>query len=203
MQNNSPIAAGQTESDELRTQRIDAINQAFALFKLNYHNQYYKAFSQEQEFNSVRRLWLDALQHYSPTTIINAARSVITSSEFLPTLKTMLDHCNQCSSSQIPDAHAAYVEACCAPSPKVDYEWSHPLVYHAGAQCGWQFLQGSNEDSAFPVFKKIYQELCEQLRTGKEFSVPQQPALEQKPGVPASDATRKKYVEGLKNLLRD
>ena len=44
-----------------REAHVEAINQVFALFRLNYHNQYYAAFPDAQQLNQIKKLWLDAL----------------------------------------------------------------------------------------------------------------------------------------------
>ena len=66
----SPTPAGPTEAPEtLDAQLIETINQIFALFRLNYHNQYYAAWSDAEQVKQVKRLWLDALETY-PTAVI-------------------------------------------------------------------------------------------------------------------------------------
>ena len=111
---------------------IEAVNQVFALFKLNYHNQFYKAFSNTEELNAARRLWSEALRHFASEVLLKAAKSIIENSEYLPTLRTMIKYCEEHSNIQLPDAHAAYIEACRAASPKANFKWSHLAVYYAG-----------------------------------------------------------------------
>ena len=81
-QNSSTTAAGQADAAyEERTAptiaHIDAINQVFELFLINYHNQYYSAFKDNELLNQARRLWLNSLAHFSPETILRGARKVI------------------------------------------------------------------------------------------------------------------------------
>lgn len=202
MKKNLQTEAGPTSHDGKHA-LIDAINQSFALFKRNYHNQFFKAFSNEQDVIAVKRLWLDALNGYSAQVIASAAHSIVKSSEFLPTLKTMLDHCERCSNRSLPEPHAAYAEACCAASPKQEQPWSHPAVYHAGKQVGWHFLQSSAEHMAFPVFKEAYLALCNRVRDGEQIVMPELPKLEQQASKPASKETTEKYLDSLQSLLND
>ena len=65
----------------------------FALFRLNYHNQYYAAWSDSQQLGQVKRLWLEALSGFSADLILRGARRAIEGSEYLPTLKRMLGSC--------------------------------------------------------------------------------------------------------------
>ncbi len=202
MKKNLQTEAGQTKSAE-RSALVDAINQSFALFKRNYHNQFFKAFASEEDVIAVKRLWLDAVANYSPNTIQTAAHSIVKSTEFLPTLKTMLDHCERASNRKLPEPHAAYAEACCAASPKQAQAWSHPVVYYAGRQIGWHFLQSNAEHIAFPVFKEAYLSLCDRAREGELLEMPVQEKIEQHATQPASQATKDKYLGSLQSLLDD
>ena len=56
---------------------IETINQVFALFRLNYHNQYYAAWSDAEQVNQVKRLWLEALTPYPTAVILRAAQHAI------------------------------------------------------------------------------------------------------------------------------
>ena len=177
-------AAGPAEA--ARAELIDAINQVFTLFRLNYHNQYLKAFGNTDELNEVKRLWLEMLRGYAPSTVLKAARAVMESSEYLPTLRTMLLHCERSAGEpSLPDAHSAYLEACRAPQPKAGHAWSHPLVYHAGRASDWYFLQGAPEAKGFAVFKLHYEALRRDLERGVKLPDPSPanapPALEEKP----------------------
>lgn len=201
MKKNSLTEAGQTHNSAQMESLIDAINQSFALFRRNYHNQYYKAFPDEKELNVTKRLWLDAMKGYSHEAILKAAKSVIETSEFLPTLHTMLKHCKLHVDNALPDAHKAYIEACQAPSPKAGYQWSHPAVYHAGKAADWFFLQNNPETSAFPVFKEKYEQICAQISAGKLFDAPSVPALPSDTHTPVSREESTKRISDLKKAL--
>jgi FAD/FMN-containing dehydrogenase len=153
---------------------VDAINQVFALFRLNYHNQYYSAFGDAAQLNQIKRLWLDSLAAHSPETILLGARRCIETSEYLPTLARMLECCQQArlSAQGLPDAHAAYREACLAPEPKQAQRWSHPAVFHAGRETGWFFLASTAESKAFPMFEKHYRAVCERIVSGEVLELP-------------------------------
>lgn len=159
------------------SERIQAINEVFTLFRINYHNQYYKSFQTDELLISAKRLWLDGLQSFTADTILRATKDVIRNSEFLPTLHRMIETCRRCSAEALPDSHAAYVEACRAPSPKRAYAWSHPAVYHAGVKADWYFLSTSPESVARPVFVKYYDEYCQRVLAGETLALPELPAL--------------------------
>ncbi len=180
---------------------VDTINQVFALFRLNYHNQYLKAFSSTEELTQVKRLWLDMLSHIEPSIILAATKAVIQGSEYLPTVHTMIKQCEKISMGDLPDAHSAYIEACRAPSPKAAYPWSHPAVYYAGSRCDWYFLQSSAESVAYPIFKEKYQELCRELLQGQPLpALPK--ASKQEASAPALDkASNLEKLQSLRDRL--
>lgn len=180
MKNSLPTAAGPTERKDTPASEklVDAINQCFALFQLNYHNQYHKAYGTNTNLNHAKRLWLEMLGRFEPDAILRSAKAVIETSEYLPTLRTMITYCEKFSdTSGLPDAHSAYIEACRAPSPKSDYAWSHPAVYYAGRASDWYFLQSTAEAVAYPIFKNHYDEICAQIRAGATLEVPKHAAL--------------------------
>ena len=181
---------------------IDALNEAFALFRINYHNQYYKAYSDTQVLNQIKKLWLDSLLPFEPDTLRRGARRVIETSEFLPTLNRMIRACQgDPEACGLPDAHSAYVEACRAPSPKAAYHWSHPAVYHAGVASDWFFLSGSPEHHAFPVFERHYNKLCERVMNGETLSQPQAPALPETTETPLSPEENHRRLDALRREL--
>ena len=203
----SPTEAGQVNPPIDRRKKaepaqIDAVNEVFALFRINYHNQYYKAYSDTQVLNSIKKLWLDALLDFSPETILQAARKVIADSEFLPTLNRMIRAC-QLSPEDLglPDAHTAYVEACRAPNPKAAYHWSHPAVYHAGVASDWYFLQSSSEKIAFPIYEKHYLKLCEKVMRGETLTPPSAPQLPQTIETPLTPEENSKRLDALRKTL--
>ena len=198
MKKNLPTEAGPT--DRSTDNIIDAINQIFAVFKRNYHNQFFKAYASETDLNATKRLWLDSLGKYSAEVLLSAAKSVIENNEFLPTLRTMITYCEQNSQNGLPNAHTAYVEACRASSPKADYKWSHPAIYYAGKACDWYFLQNNSEHVAFPIFKQEYEKIQARVRQGEVFPSPQRPALEQETLKPLDKAENQ---QRMKNLMKD
>ena len=74
----SPTPAGPTDPAEPPdSQLVEAINQVFALFRLNYHNQYYAAWSDAEQVKQVKRLWLEALEPYPTAVILRAAQHAL------------------------------------------------------------------------------------------------------------------------------
>ena len=65
---NSAIEAGQANSSS--PELIDAINQVFALFRVNYHNQFYSAYTDTDLLNQAKRLWLDTHCYFTEKQIL-------------------------------------------------------------------------------------------------------------------------------------
>lgn len=181
---------------------IDAINQAFELFRLNYHNQYFAAFPDVESLNLAKRLWLEALGRFSPETLLRGAKKVIQQSDYLPTVHKMIVACEGDNSAHgLPDIHAAYVEACNAPSPKAEQKWSHAAVYLAGKAADWYFLANNNERTALPVFTEHYRALCEQVRNGAKLKLPELLALPESVERPLSKDQNLERLASMKKEL--
>lgn len=207
-QSANPVAAAQPSSSQQRSQtppsdsQIDAINQVFTLFRVNYHNQYYKAFSDTETLVTAKRLWIETLGHFNAEDLLRGAKRAIETSEFLPTLKKMIDCCQgDMSSHGLPDAHNAYIEACQAPSPKAEHSWTHSAIYHAGKMSDWHFLGNNTERIAFPVFERNYKQLCERILHGETLPAPEIKALPEKIEKPLSGAENHQRMEELRKSL--
>ncbi len=186
--------------DAIGDARVEVINQVFALFRINYHNQFYSAFSDTSLLNQAKRLWLESLRHYNPEQILLGARKVIEESDYLPTLHRMLSACDDAGSALgMPASREAYLEACNAASPKAAQTWSHPAVYHAGCKTGWYELAHRPESETWPLYRGHYQRLCRRVMAGETLAKVSPPALTEAGDEPLPKA------EGLRRLrvLRD
>lgn len=194
----SPDTAGKKPD----TARVETINQVFALFRVNFHNQYYAAFSDTQLLNQTKKLWLESLSRFSPQQILEGARLAIEKSEYLPTLHRMIRYCQGDPADHgLPDAHQAYVEACHAGNPKAAHHWSHPAVYFAGHDTGWHWLATSAEQQAFPVFKQAYQHWCDRVLAGETLPDIEVPKIEQDTATPLSRTENKSRLDALRKDL--
>jgi hypothetical protein len=204
-QSSSETEAGQSSSQQRSSKQapteghIDAINQIFALFRINYHNQYYSAFPDVELLNHAKRLWLESLARFSPDAILKGAKTAIETCEYLPTVHKMIQCCQGAPGSHgLPDVHTAYIEACQAPSPKAEYHWSHPAVYHAGREADWFFLANNPERDTFPIFKTCYESLCERVLAGEQLPAPEVLALPESTETPLSKEENAKRMAKLR-----
>jgi hypothetical protein len=175
----SPTPAGPADAPaQPETQGVEAINQVFALFRLNYHNQYYAAWSDAEQVKQVKRLWLEALAVYPTGVILRAAQHAIENSDYLPTLNKMIEACRfSLSDLGLPTAYEAYREACLAPSPKVEAPWRHPAVYLAGRDSDWFFLANEPEAKTWPVYRGHYERWANRAARGEVLHGPERVAI--------------------------
>ncbi|MES2822134.1 MAG: replication protein P [Pseudomonadota bacterium] len=187
---------------EISDSQIDTVNEVFTLFRINYHNQYYKAYGDTQVLNQIKRLWMESLRQFSAEAILQGARKVIEQSEYLPTLHRMIRACQGDPEKYgLVDAHTAYVEACRASSPKTNYAWSHAAVYHAGCASDWFFLANNSEKNAFPIFERHYVKLCERVMSGEKLPAPNTLALPEVIETPLSKEENQRRMEALRKQL--
>ncbi len=158
--------------------QVEAINQVFALFRLNFNNQYYAAFRDEEQLRQIKKLWLDSLRKFPPAQLLQGAKQAIESSEYLPTLHRMHSCCEESLEALgFPAPRDAYLEACNAGSPPERRTWSHPAAYWAGRDCGWAILATAAEAKSWPVFSEHYQDRCAAVLRGEPLpAVPEPPA---------------------------
>lgn len=181
---------------------LDAINQLFAEFRLAYHNQFHRAFPNDRELMMAKQLWLHALSDIPPVRLRAGTRRAIRASEYLPTIHSLRNYCDpKPHELGLPEAHAAYVEACRAPLPKIAQPWSHPIVYHAGKSTDWFFLANSPESIAFPVFRRNYELLIERLLNGEQLDTPVPKGLPEEISTPLSLEERKTRLQKMRDDL--
>lgn len=176
----------------------------FTLFRVNYHNQYHAAFGDVAVLNQAKRLWKEALAPFSDEQILRAAREVIESSDYLPTLHRMLSACeNALACEGLPPVMDAYREAANAPSPKNAQAWSHPAVYLAGKQVGWHDLMHLPESRTFPRYAAAYRELIKRVLAGEVLEIDRAPALENRTSPPLTRGRVREQIRELKGLFEE
>lgn len=150
----------------------EVITRLFAEFQFAYHNQYHKAFPNEEDLIIAKKFWLQSLADFPVEVIQQAGKSLIRTQPYLPTIAAMVQACEKGAELfGLPDARSAYVEACTAASPKHAQHWSHPAVYLAGKASDWYLLANETERVAFPVFEHHYARLCREVMHGRELTV--------------------------------
>jgi len=195
--------AGAITSPEATVEQKEAINQIFELFRFNYHNQFLKAFPDYDTLIMAKRLWSRLLMDYSGEVIMKAAEKAVKESSFLPNVHEVVARCDIAEVLGLPDVHAAYMEACRAPSPKKEFNWSHPAVYYAGRASDWYFLANSPEQKAFPVFQRNYQILLQRIQAGETLELEIAKALPQESETPLDKQQQKQRLAELRKGLAE
>ncbi|QIZ85305.1 hypothetical protein HF888_14200 [Bermanella marisrubri] len=194
----SKISAGQTISKEQK----EALAASFELMRINYGNQFNAAYPNVESSTAAMRLWLTNLKDFSADLIQKVAEEVIRNERYLPNLATFRQYCeNAYSLFGLPDSHRAYIEACRAPQPKANFNWTHPAIYYAGKATDWFFLSSEPEDKVFPIFKHNYQMLCERVIKGETLDDPIPKALPQETTTPLSGEANLQHLKALRDEL--
>jgi hypothetical protein len=195
-------AAGQAKKLAVSEAQIDAINQVFMLFRVNYHNQYYSAYSDTNLLNQAKKLWSESLVRFSDEQILRGAKLCIEASDYLPTLNKMIGFCNeQLIALGLPPSRDAFIEACQAASPKSAQVWSHPAVYLAGKDSDWFFLANNPEKLTFPIYEKHYQDYCQRALQGEQFEIAAPEALAHSSGHAMTREQQKAALEKMRKEL--
>ena len=144
--------------------QVELINLIFAELEITFHNQFHKAFPDEETLNLAKQLWLAKLEKFDNEIIFKAIDKIIETSKYLPSLSAVLNQIKELKFQQqkIPPPNVAYAEATSLGeiSP-LDFNWSHPFVYHAGAKVGWYRLKTESEFEIKSDFIDAYEEILE------------------------------------------
>ncbi len=128
--------------------------------------------------------------------------SNVRESEFLPTIASLVKYCeNDWEIYGLPDPRTAFIEACMAPNPKANHNWSHPAVFHAGQATDWFFLATQEERRTFPVFERYYRTLCERVRQGEKLEAPVPLALPEPTPQPLAREELQKQLDAIRKEL--
>ena len=166
------MTPGQKISNSERRTFIEAIDNLFLKLELSYHYQFYKVFGTDQRLTEAKKLWAESLKKY-PAECINAAiETVIQSNDYLPTLTEVLKACSGSTGAiNIHSPQEAFIEAQKSSSPRQRYPWTHPIIYWAGREVGWELINSPNNTNTFHVFSKTYLRLMQEMKRGKKFDL--------------------------------
>jgi len=166
------MTPGRKISNSERKNFIEAIDNLFLKLELSYHYQFYKVFGTDHKLKEAKKLWAESLKKY-PAECINAAiETVIQSNDYLPTLTEVLKACSgSMGSINIPSPQEAFIEAQKSSPPRQSFPWTHPIIYWAGREVGWELINSTNNTNTFQVFSKTYMRLVKEMKAGKKFDL--------------------------------
>ena len=88
-------------------------------------------------------------------------------------------HCREINKIDgFPTAEEAYIEARRSFQPRAKFNWSHPIVYFTGKKIGWNNLIEKDTKENFNSFKKIFNNLKNEVINGKIFEIKDNTDLE-------------------------
>ena len=197
----STEAGPKADSPRFSNDLIDAINTVFTQFEVAFPNLYHRAYSSDNAIMLAKQLWANSLKEFTGEQILRACQKAIESSDFIPTIHSVLTQCRQdLTSYGLPAPREAYIEACNATEPRSEYNWSHPAVYFAGREAGWFFLASNAESKAQPVFEAAYRKVCDRVLSGEKLAMPNAERLPSETTTPLSAEER---VQRMAELRKD
>ncbi len=154
-----------TSKIKIPKSQVELINLIFAELEITFHNQFHKAFPDEETLTLAKQLWLAKLEKYQNEIVFRAIDKIIETSKYLPSLSAVLNEIKELKllEQNIPSSNAAYIEASSlGETNPLDFNWSHPFVYHAGAKVGWYRLKTESEFDIKKEFIYAYEEILEE-----------------------------------------
>ena len=163
---------GQKKSISTKEDFVKSIDDMFLKLELAYHYQFYKVFGTDEKLKEGKKLWAMSLKNESPEIILAAVEKVITSQSYLPTLTDLMKACEEINKMDgFPTPEEAYIEARKSYQPRIEFNWSHPIVYFTGKKIGWNNLNEKDTKENFNAFKKIFNNLKNEVINGKNFEI--------------------------------
>ena len=154
-----------TSKIKIPKSQVELINLIFAELEITFHNQFHKAFPDEETLTLAKQLWLAKLEKYQNEIVFRAIDKIIETSKYLPSLSAVLNQIKELKllEQNIPSSNTAYIEASSlGETNPLDSNWSHPFVYHAGAKLGWYRLKTEPEFDIKKEFLEVYEEILEE-----------------------------------------
>lgn len=194
-----------TSKIKIPKNKVELINLIFAELEITFHNQFHKAFPDEETLSLAKQLWLAKLEKFENELIFEAIDKIIETAKYLPSLSAVLNLIKELKFKKfkVPSPNKAYMEASSLGEINpLDFSWSHPYVYHAGAKIGWYRLKTDSEFEVKKEFLEVYGEILEESELNESFAllpekkdnlVPEKP-LDKKNQIERLEAIKKKYL---------
>jgi len=194
-----------TSKIKIPKNKVELINLIFAELEITFHNQFHKAFPDEETLSLAKQLWLAKLEKFENELIFEAIDKIIETAKYLPSLSAVLNLIKELKFKKfkVPSPNKAYIEASSLGEINpLDFSWSHPYVYHAGAKIGWYRLKTDSEFEVKKEFLEVYGEILEESELNESFAllpekrdnlVSEKP-LDKKNQIERLEAIKKKYL---------
>ena len=194
-----------TSKIKIPKNKVELINLIFAELEITFHNQFHKAFPDEETLSLAKQLWLAKLEKFENELIFEAIDKIIETAKYLPSLSAVLNLIKELKFKKfkVPSPNKAYIEASSLGEINpLDFSWSHPYVYHAGAKIGWYRLKTDSEFEIKKEFLEVYGEILDESELNESFAllpekkdnlVSEKP-LDKKNQIERLEAIKKKYL---------
>lgn len=94
-----------------------------------------------------------------------------------------------------PEVRQAYID-------QANRKTECPIAYETARRIGFGFIREQPEAVSYPMWQKIYKEVCIEHSQGREFTKPQVPQIEvKKPTEAADEAIAAEYLRNIRALL--
>ena len=102
-----------TSKIKIPKSQVELINLIFAELEITFHNQFHKAFPDEETLTLAKQLWLAKLEKYQNEIVFRAIDKIIETSKYLPSLSAVLNQIKELKllEQNIPSSNTAYIEA--------------------------------------------------------------------------------------------
>ena len=159
---------GNLRSEEHRI----VLNTMFSYFRTNFIHAR-EHFNDKEDRATLKKIWYRSLIQFPPVTIQQACQKIIENEKYFPTIKIIRDYCFSAfyQTLGVPEVEKAYEEALYSSSPRLESQWSHPIVYIVANECGWEYLLDTSKSVAMRKFEKIYNKYKLKLLGGQTFII--------------------------------
>ena len=190
-----------TSKIKIPKSQVELINLIFAELEITFHNQFHKAFPDEETLTLAKQLWLAKLEKYQNEIVFRAIDKIIETSKYLPSLSAVLNQIKELKllEQNIPSSNTAYIEASSlGETNPLDFKWSHPFVYHAGVKVGWYRLKTESEFIIKNEYLDAYEEILEKSEHEESLLLLPEKNEEVPKDKPLSSAKQKARLENIK-----
>ena len=99
-----------TSKIKIPKSQVELINLIFAELEITFHNQFHKAFPDEETLTLAKQLWLAKLEKYQNEIVFRAIDKIIETSKYLPSLSAVLNQIKKLKliEQNIPSSIDAY-----------------------------------------------------------------------------------------------
>lgn len=169
----------QQENTEAQQQTRVLVNMLFARFKAIYTHKFASAYANPDEVKLAKREWAIAIKGFKEPLLAYAVERSKETYAWPPTIAEFLQLISKAYGAYgLVDTRTAYLEASQCRINPLEFSWSHPAVYYAGAATGWYSLKSDEEAKTWPAFEKNYNEQVDKIVQGQVLIIPSVPLIE-------------------------